>query len=276
MSDCSIATPIALTIAGSDSGGGAGIQADLKGFSANGVYGASVITAVTAQNTLEVSAVHGIPIDIVTAQILAVLSDLDVKAIKIGMLYSSELIEAVAEAIKDYQGLVVLDPVMIAKSGDALLQEDAVHALKTLLIPKVDLLTPNYPEALVLLGLPAQEQLDESLLTDYGKKLLALGPKYVLLKGGHGQGDICTDLLITANSETSVLKAPKVATKNTHGTGCTYSASIAAWLAKGVDMHQAVSLSHSYLHQAILAADQLNVGSGHGPVHHFHHLWKQL
>jgi hydroxymethylpyrimidine/phosphomethylpyrimidine kinase len=265
--------PIALTIAGSDSSGGAGIQADLKAFSAHGVYGASVLTAVTAQNTQTVSAVHAIPVDIVTAQIVAVLGDLNVQAIKIGMLFSRELVEAVASALKNYQGLVILDPVMIAKSGDALLQADAIEALKTSLIPRVDLLTPNYPEAQVLLGLPANEAINETDLATYATNLLTLGCKQVLLKGGHGSGDTCTDVLVGKHHTPLLFKAKRIATKNTHGTGCTYASCIAAWLAKGVSMVKAVEMSHAYLHEAIQCADQLNVGQGHGPVHHFHNLW---
>ncbi|MCV2402485.1 bifunctional hydroxymethylpyrimidine kinase/phosphomethylpyrimidine kinase [Marinomonas sp. C2222] len=269
------ATPIALTIAGSDSGGGAGIQADLKAFSANGVYGASVITAVTAQNTQAVTAVHAIPIDVVSAQISAVLSDLNVQAIKIGMLFSSELVEAVVQALKDFQGLVVLDPVMIAKSGDALLQEEAVNALKTKLIPHVDLLTPNYPEAQVLLGRSPNESFDEKQLATYATELLKLGSKQVLLKGGHGESETCTDVLVGHDEAPLVLQAQRINTKNTHGTGCTYSSSIAAWLAKGESMAKAVEESHRYLHRAIENSDQLDIGHGHGPVHHFHNLWAQ-
>lgn len=268
------ATPIALTIAGSDSGGGAGIQADLKAFSANGVYGASVLTAVTAQNTQAVTAVHPIPIDVVTAQIVAVLDDLNVQAIKIGMLFSSDLVIAVANALQDFKGLVVLDPVMIAKSGDALLQEEAVNALKSELIPRVDLLTPNYPEAKVLLGLSPQDAFDDSQLVPHAFELLKLGAKHVLLKGGHGDSDICTDVLVRENLEPIIFHAPRINTKNTHGTGCTYSSSIAAWLAKGATMAEAVKQSHSYLHRAIECADQLLIGSGHGPVHHFHRMWE--
>ncbi|ETX10308.1 phosphomethylpyrimidine kinase [Marinomonas ushuaiensis DSM 15871] len=268
-------TPIALTIAGSDSGGGAGIQADLKAFSANGVFGASVITAVTAQNTQAVTAVHPIPIDVVTAQITAVLDDLNVQAIKIGMLFSSDLVIAVANALKNFQGFVVLDPVMIAKSGDALLQEEAVNALKSDLIPRVDLLTPNYPEAKVLLGLSPHDAFDDSQLTSHAFDLLQLGAKHVLLKGGHGESDTCTDVLVGTNFEPLILHARRIATQNTHGTGCTYSSSIAAWLAKGASISQAVEQSHDYLHRAIECADQLKIGSGHGPVHHFHAMWGQ-
>ncbi|MEO9274164.1 bifunctional hydroxymethylpyrimidine kinase/phosphomethylpyrimidine kinase [Marinomonas sp. 5E14-1] len=268
-------TPIALTIAGSDSCGGAGIQADLKAFSANGAYGASVITAVTAQNTQAVTAVHPIPIDVVTAQIIAVLDDLNVQSIKIGMLFSSDLVIAVVNALRNFNGLVVLDPVMIAKSGDALLQEEAVHALKSELIPRVDLLTPNYPEAKVLLGLSPQSSFDDSQLSSLAFDLLKLGAKHVLLKGGHGESDICRDVLVGENLEPITLHAPRIKTQNTHGTGCTYSSSIAAWLAKGATMTEAVKQSHTYLHRAIECADQLHIGAGHGPVHHFHRLWEK-
>ncbi|TXR54634.1 bifunctional hydroxymethylpyrimidine kinase/phosphomethylpyrimidine kinase [Reinekea thalattae] len=267
-------TPIALTIAGSDSGGGAGIQADLKAFSANGAYGASVITAITAQNTQAVTAVHPVPIDIVSAQIKAVLDDLNVQAIKIGMLFSSELVAAVFEALKDYQGYLVLDPVMIAKSGDALLQDEAIDALKSLLIPRANLITPNFPEANVLLNLPAQQAISEQQMQQHAQSLLALGADAVLLKGGHGDADICRDLLLGHEFAAKLFQAPRIATKNTHGTGCTYSSSIAAWLAKGVTLPEAVERAHRYLHTAIAKADQLTVGKGHGPVHHFHEIWR--
>lgn len=268
--------PIALTIAGSDSGGGAGIQADLKAFSANGVYGASVITAVTAQNTTSLSHVHAVPIDVVTAQILAVLNDLDVRAIKIGMLFSAELIIAVAQALKDFTGSIVLDPVMVSKSGNALLQPDAVAALKEVLIPRADIVTPNYPEAMVLLGLASNTHIKPEDLSSFAHDLLTLGAKNILLKGGHGTDTTCTDVLLGLDVPEPInLTSTRVPTKNTHGTGCTYSSSIAAYLANGITMAEAVSLSHNYLHNAILCADQLDVGHGHGPVHHFYHWWKQ-
>ncbi|MEO0912799.1 MAG: bifunctional hydroxymethylpyrimidine kinase/phosphomethylpyrimidine kinase, partial [Pseudomonadota bacterium] len=229
-----VTPPIALTIAGSDSGGGAGLQADLKAFSALGVYGASVVTAVTAQNTTAVTAVHEVPAAIVSAQIAAVLEDLDVRAIKIGMLFSPDIIEAVARALEGFAGAIVLDPVMIAKSGDALLQEAAVSTLRETLIPQADLLTPNLPEADHLLNGAGAED-DET----QGRALLSLGPKAVLLKGGHGHGEICRDLLIEAGKPPLVLSASRVATRNTHGTGCTYSAAIAAQLAKGLPLKEA-------------------------------------
>lgn len=265
-------TPIALTIAGSDSGGGAGIQADLKAFSALGVYGASVITAITAQNTKAVTAVEGVSLPVIAAQIDAVLSDLNVGAIKIGMLATPEIIETVAASLSGFDGPVVLDPVMVAKSGDALLQDDAVGALVEKLLPRATVLTPNLPEAARLLGAEATE--DDDALVRQGKALLALGPGAVLMKGGHASGDTCHDHLVSA-SGVQRFSAKRVATKNTHGTGCTLSSSIAAGLAKGLGVDQAVAEAHAYLAAAILAADTLTIGSGHGPVHHFHQFWGQ-
>lgn len=264
-------TPIALTIAGSDSGGGAGVQADLKAMSANGVYGASVITAITAQNTVAVTAVHEVPAPVVAAQIDAVLSDLDVGAIKIGMLFSPAIIEAVAAALAGFKGPVVLDPVMIAKSGDALLQDAAIAAMTRLLIPRADILTPNLPEAARLLG--ASEARSDEEAEAQGHALLTRGSRAVLMKGGHADGDICTDLLIRRDGEAMRLTAPRVPTRNTHGTGCTYSAAIAAHLARGAGVVDAVRNAHTYLQGAISAADDLTIGAGHGPVHHFHALW---
>ncbi len=263
-------TPIALTIAGSDSGGGAGIQADLKAFSALGVYGASVITAITAQNTHSVTAVEGVSLPVIAAQIDAVLSDLSVGAIKIGMLATPEIIGVVADSLKGYEGPIVLDPVMIAKSGDALLQDDAVGALVERLLPRATVLTPNLPEAARLLGVEATE--DDDALVRQGQALLALGAKTVLMKGGHASGPVCHDHLVSA-SGVRRFTAKRVATKNTHGTGCTLSSSIAAGLAKGLAVEGAVAEAHSYLAAAIRAADCLTIGSGHGPVHHFHQFW---
>lgn len=267
-----MATPIALTIAGSDSGGGAGIQADLKAMSALGVYGASVITAVTAQNTQAVTAVEGISLPVVAAQIKAVLSDLDVAAIKIGMLATPEIIETVAEALKDYAGPTVLDPVMIAKSGDALLQDDAVDTLRRVLLPRATVLTPNLPEAARLLG---EEPVDDTAsMIRQGKALAAMGPEAVLMKGGHSTGATCVDVLTNTNSVLSEFTAERHVTNNTHGTGCTLSSAIAAGLAKGLPMVAAVDQAHVYLQAAIRAADGLTIGSGHGPVHHFHEVWR--
>lgn len=263
-------TAIALTIAGSDSGGGAGIQADLKAFSALGVYGASVITAITAQNTRAVTAVQEINTDIIAAQIDAVLSDLQVGAIKIGMLSSPEIISTVAANLKDYKGPIVLDPVMVAKSGDALLRHEAVSTLISELLPMATVLTPNLPEAAKLMN--ANEATSTDQMLTQGIALLKLGPKAVMMKGGHASGDVCTDLLITKGG-IAELTAARVATNNTHGTGCTLSSSIAAGLAKGMDLDGAARDAHAYLQGAIAKADDLIIGSGHGPVHHFHQVW---
>lgn len=266
------ATPIALTIAGSDSGGGAGIQADLKAFSALGAYGASVITAVTAQNTRAVTAVHGVPMDMITAQIEAVLTDLDVNAIKAGMLFSAEIIEAVAGLLSTCQIPIVLDPVMVAKSGDNLLQRDAVEAMIAHMLPLADVLTPNLPEAATLLGV--SEAATPADVEAQGNALLSLGPKAVLMKGGHSVGDLCTDLLLRKDGAPVVLSAKRIKTKNTHGTGCTLSSAIAAGLARGQTVEDATRSAHAYLQGAIAAADSLSIGSGHGPVHHFHNMWE--
>lgn len=265
------AQPIALTVAGSDSGGGAGIQADLKTFSALGVYGASVITAVTAQNTLAVTAVHAIPEEIIAAQLDAVFDDLKVAAVKIGMLGGPEVIATVAQGLKGCGVPVVLDPVMVAKSGDPLLPDSAIIALRRDLLPLADLLTPNLPEAARLLEAPVAATPEE--MEVQGRRLLALGPKAVLMKGGHAAGPSCIDLLVQSDEETLRLEAPRRATRNTHGTGCTLSSAIAAGLARGDGLAPAVRAAHGYLQGAIAAADRLTVGSGHGPVHHFHVQW---
>lgn len=264
------AVPIALTIAGSDSGGGAGVQADLKTFSALGVYGASAITAVTAQNTVAVTDVHNIPAPTVLAQIKAVLDDLDVGAIKIGMLSTPEIIDTVADAILDFDGPVVLDPVMVAKSGDALLQDDAIGALRARLIPMASLITPNLPEAATLLGEQAASSPDSA--ARQGEALRARGAKAVLMKGGHADGPDCIDQLVS-DEPLLRLEAKRIDTRSTHGTGCTLSAAIAARLASGDSLARAVTTAHGYLQGAIAHAEQLQVGHGHGPVHHFHALW---
>ncbi|MEM7190700.1 MAG: bifunctional hydroxymethylpyrimidine kinase/phosphomethylpyrimidine kinase, partial [Pseudomonadota bacterium] len=251
--------------------GGAGIQADLKAFSALGVYGASVITAITAQNTVAVTAVEQVSPNVVAAQIEAVLSDLDVGAVKIGMLFSPEIISAVADALGDFAGPIVLDPVMIAKSGDALLQDDAVAAMVSTMLPRATLLTPNLPEAARLLGQDAAA--DEATMEEQAVALCALGPKAVLMKGGHGAGEMCLDVL-HAEDGLMHLEAPRLKTRNTHGTGCTLSSSIAAGLAKGLTLQSAVQQAHAYLQAAIRAADDLTIGAGHGPVHHFHAVWR--
>lgn len=266
-------TPIALTIAGSDSGGGAGIQADLKAFSALGVYGASVITALTAQNTQAVTMVEPASPAMVAAQIAAVFDDLDIRAIKLGMLGGAEAIRTVAAGLQGRGVPIVLDPVMVAKSGDALLPDDAVTTLRDVLLPMATLLTPNLPEAARLLDcVPATT---EAEMESQGRALIALGAQAVLMKGGHAAGETCTDLLITATG-THSLTAPRLATRNTHGTGCTLSAAIAAGLAQGMELTQSVTRAHAYLQGAIAAADSLNVGHGHGPVHHFHAVWSHV
>ncbi|SFE02469.1 bifunctional hydroxymethylpyrimidine kinase/phosphomethylpyrimidine kinase [Roseivivax sediminis] len=260
----------ALTIAGSDSGGGAGIQADLKTFSALGVFGTSAITAITAQNTRGVFAVEAISPATVSAQIAAVLDDIPPQAIKIGMLASAEIVAAVAEALAGYDGPVVLDPVMVAKSGDALLAQEAEAALIERLLPRADVLTPNLPEAARLIGTaPAR---DASEVEAQGHALLALGTQAVVMKGGHAEGPTCTDRLVTAGGCTA-MDQPRIGTSNTHGTGCTLSSAIAAELAKGAGLEQAVRRAQSWLHGAIRAADGLGIGGGHGPVHHFHEAW---
>jgi len=261
-------TPIALTIAGSDSSGGAGIQADLKSFAAFGVYGASVITALTAQNTQGVSGIHPVPADFVTAQIDAVFSDLAVGAVKIGMVAHPATIEAIAAGLVRWAPRhVVLDPVMVATSGDRLLAAEAVDALRTKLIPLASVITPNLPEAAALLDAPIAES--EAAVAEQGRQLLAMGARAVLIKGGHGQGAESIDYLIDAERSIA-LAAPRVATKNTHGTGCSLSSAVAAGLAKGDDLETAVRHAKAWISAAIAAADRFAVGHGHGPVHHFH------
>jgi hydroxymethylpyrimidine/phosphomethylpyrimidine kinase len=264
-------TPIALTIAGSDSSGGAGIQADLKTFAALGVYGASVITALTAQNTMGVRGIHQVPAEFVTAQIDAVFADLAVGAVKIGMVAELSIIDAIAAGLKRWSPKhVVFDPVMVATSGDRLLAAEAVDALRTKLIPLASLITPNLPEAAALLNEPMA--LDEAAIESQGKRLLALGCQAVLIKGGHGQGSESIDYLVNADS-TIALAAPRINTANTHGTGCSLSSAIAAELAKGEDMASAVRNAKTWISAAIEAADRFTVGHGHGPVHHFHRFY---
>jgi hydroxymethylpyrimidine/phosphomethylpyrimidine kinase len=261
-------TPIALTIAGSDSSGGAGIQADLKTFAAFGVYGASVITALTAQNTQGVSGIHQLPAEFVTAQIDAVFSDLAVGAVKIGMVAQPPVIDAIVAGLKRWSPKhVVLDPVMVATSGDRLLATEAVDALRTRLIPLASVITPNLPEAAALLdeGVAA----DEATVEKQGRRLLALGCKAVLIKGGHGEGAESIDYLIDSSGVVA-LAAPRIATKNTHGTGCSLSSAIAAGLAKGEGMETALRKAKAFVSAAIAAADRFSVGHGHGPIHHFH------
>ena len=263
--------PVALTIAGSDSSGGAGIQADLKTFAALGVYGASVITALTAQNTRGVSGIYAVPAPFVTAQIDAVFGDLDVKALKIGMVGEPATIEAIAAALARWRvAHVVLDPVMVASSGDRLLSADGLLGLRTQLIPRVSLITPNLPEAAALLdeGIAS----DEAAIVNQGKRLLAMGCQAVLIKGGHAEGAESIDYLFSRNGMIK-LSAPRIATRNTHGTGCSLSSAIAAGLAKGEGLDTAVRNAKAWIGAAIAAADRLEVGHGHGPLHHFHRFY---
>ena len=262
--------PIVVTIAGSDSGAGAGIQADLKTFAALEVYGASVITALTAQNTGGVFAIHELPADFVAAQINAVFTDFDVSAVKIGMTNNAPVIEAIAAALDRFRPRhVVLDPVMAASSGELLLRQDALRALRDL-ISRVHVLTPNLPEAAALLG--ASPARDENEMLAQGQKLLTLGAAAVLVKGGHGDGPESVDFLVEADKYLR-LAAPRLQTRETHGTGCTLSSAIAAGLAKGLPLETAAAEAKAYVSAAIAAAGRLGVGRGRTPLHHFHAWW---
>jgi hydroxymethylpyrimidine/phosphomethylpyrimidine kinase len=264
-------TPVALTIAGSDSSGGAGVQADLKTFAALGVFGASAITALTAQNTRGVTGIHAVPAEFVTAQIDAVFSDLAVGAVKIGMVAQAGSIDAIAAALSRWKPRhIVLDPVMVATSGDRLLASDAVEALRTRLIPLASVITPNLPEAAALLDEPVATS--EAEVESQGRRLLALGCRAVLIKGGHGEGAESTDYLVFPEN-TIALAAPRVATRNTHGTGCSLSSAVAAGLARGDDLERAVRSAKAWISAAIAAADRFSVGHGHGPIHHFHRFY---
>lgn len=261
--------PTALTIAGSDSGGGAGIQADLKTFAACGVYGTSAITAVTAQNTLGVTAWEAVSTELVIAQIEAVGDDLPPQAVKTGMLATAAIVEAVAAAIAglDLPNLVV-DPVMIAKGGDRLLREDAVAAIKAELLTLAVVVTPNVPEAEVLAGL-AIRTLDE--MRTAARRIRALGPRVVVVKGGHlPVGDLIIDVVCTADAEFD-LQGPRLESRHTHGTGCTFAAAIAAYLALGQPVEEALRSARAYLEGAIRHAPRL--GAGHGPLNHFWRLY---
>lgn len=265
-----MSTPIAVTIAGSDSGGGAGIAADLKTFAALGVYGACVVTAVTAQNTKGVQAIHNVPADFVAAQIDAVFSDLNVAAVKVGMLGSAATIDAVAAGLARYAPRhVVLDPVMAATSGERLLAADAIAALRKL-IARASVLTPNLPEAAALLDAPVARNEDE--MRAQGQKLLTLGAGAVLIKGGHAGGKDSTDLLVEPAGYTR-FGGRRIDTENTHGTGCTLASAIAVNLAKGCMLGEAVGEAKTYVSAAIAAADRLKIGSGRGPLHHFAKWW---
>ncbi|MCG9778321.1 bifunctional hydroxymethylpyrimidine kinase/phosphomethylpyrimidine kinase [Photobacterium damselae] len=264
-------TPITLTIAGSDSGGGAGIQADIKAISATGGYACSVITALTAQNTQGVHGIYSIPANFVAEQLDAVFQDLDVKAVKIGMLSDSNIISIIAHKLRQYQPkYLVVDPVMVATSGDLLLEHNAISTLKEQLLPLADVITPNLPEAAALLDCaqPKTEEDMEAMI----EQLRQLGAHSVLLKGGHLDNTTnSTDLLILPHD---VLRftTPRIDTQNTHGTGCTLSAAIASYIAQGYSLTEAVKAAKHYISNAIAHADELRIGSGHGPVHHFFNL----
>ena len=262
-----------LTIAGSDSGGGAGIQADLKTISAMGCYGMSVITALTAQNTKGVTGIHAVPPDFAGKQMEAVLSDIGVDAVKIGMLYSAKLIETVAQVLKKYKtDKIVLDPVMVAQSGDKLLEDNAIEAIKKHLMPLSSVVTPNLPEASVLLdcALYGFEDIKKG-----AKDLSEYGSRSVLIKGGHLKDNDSTDFLyLTKEDRFVIVKGKRIETKNNHGTGCTLSSAIASCMAKGCGIEEAVRKAKAYINEAIRAGSKYEIGHGHGPVHHFHKYWK--
>lgn len=267
----------ALTIAGSDPSGGAGLQADLKTFSALGVYGTSAIVAVVDENTVGVYGVHPIPVNFVARQIRSVLSDIGADAVKIGMLHSSELIRTVLVTLQEYPDVrrLVLDPVMVATSGDSLLEPEAVGTLRDELLPYVKVITPNLPEASILLGetIEYQDQFE-----DAARALSRLNDSRVsvMLKAGHLEGDSLVDIFYNADTDSFLrLASRRVRTPNTHGTGCTLSSAIAAWLAKGADLDRAATLAKEYIAGAIAAGARYEIGRGHGPVCHFYNLWNQ-
>lgn len=263
--------PNVLTIAGTDPSGGAGVQADLKTFSAHGAYGTSVMTALVAQTTTGVAEVHELPPEFVTSQLVTLLDDVRVDAVKIGMLANAGVIRAVVDVLDRYAPPnVVLDPVMVAKSGDRLLAAEAVAALRDELLPRVDLVTPNLPEAADLLGEP---ELDRAAgMAEQAERLAQLGAKQVLLKGGHLAGDSSVDLLRVGGAG-EFLPGERVVTTNDHGTGCTLSAAIAALRPQRAGWPEAVREAKDYLAGALRASDRLDVGRGRGPVHHFHRWW---
>jgi hydroxymethylpyrimidine/phosphomethylpyrimidine kinase len=262
-----------LTIAGSDSGGGAGIQADLKTISAIGCYGMSVITALTAQNTQGVIGIHAVPPEFAAQQIQAVLNDMGADAVKIGMLFSVQLIEVVARELKKHGAQkIVLDPVMVAQSGDKLLQDDAIEALKAHLMPLADVVTPNIPEAAVLTGRHLKRWED---IEGAAKLLAENGSRSILIKGGHRKENKSTDLLYLAEKNRFVrLEADRIETRNSHGTGCTLSSAIASYMAKGNDIEAAVHQAKAFMNHAIKAGAGYKIGQGHGPVHHFFQWWQ--
>lgn len=262
------APPIALTIAGSDSSGGAGIQADLKTFTALGVYGASVITAITAQNTQGVQDVLALPQSIIAAQMASVANDLSVRAIKTGMLADRATVETVAAGLEAFPGIpLVVDPVMVSTTGHVLLSADAIEAVRTKLFPLATVVTPNLREAARLLDVPVAAIEDE--MEAQGRSLLGLGAQAVLIKGGHGDSRTATDILVLAAGSLR-LEAPRIETRNTHGTGCTLAAAIAAGLASGDSLTTAVEHAKSFVWRAIQSGSEFAIGHGDGPVDHLH------
>jgi hydroxymethylpyrimidine/phosphomethylpyrimidine kinase len=263
--------PVVLTIAGNDGSGGAGIQADLKTFSALGCYGMTVLTALSIQNTQGVRSIYPISSECVKAQIQVIMEDISIDAIKIGMLHLPEIAEVVAESLKSYPRSIILDPVMIAKSGDALMSKDALSVLRQKLFPLVTLITPNLCEASVILGREIVTQRD---MENGAIELLDLGPKAVVIKGGHLSAQFCADCLCMGrNQAIHWFTAPRLSTKNTHGTGCTFSSAITAFLAKGNTIEASVSQAKKYISQCIEGSQDLQIGQGKGPVHHFHGVW---
>ncbi|MEP3638701.1 MAG: bifunctional hydroxymethylpyrimidine kinase/phosphomethylpyrimidine kinase [Paracoccaceae bacterium] len=262
--------PNVLSIAGSDPSGGAGIQADIKAISANGAFAMAALTALTAQNTQGVSGIHLVPPEFVEHQINAVFDDIRVDAVKIGMIANAEIALAVKRAVSGRDVPVILDPVMIAKGGAPLLQPDAVAVLRDALLPLATVLTPNLPEAAHLLG--AEPARTRAAMETQGRALCALGPGAVLMKGGHLDGDDSPDCLVTPDAATW-FDAPRIPTRNTHGTGCTLSSALAAQMAQSGDIQSAVRAAKSYVADAVAQADALTVGTGHGPTHHFANLY---
>ncbi|WP_461638390.1 bifunctional hydroxymethylpyrimidine kinase/phosphomethylpyrimidine kinase [Labilibaculum euxinus] len=263
-----------LSIAGSDSGGGAGIQADIKSISACGCYATTAITAITVQNTLGVSNVHAVPDQVLQEQIESVLSDIGADSIKIGMLHSSNTILAVCRVLDQYKGIknIVLDPVMVATSGDVLLLDEAVDTLKRFLIPRVRVITPNVPEAEILLGRKIESQ---SEFIPCAKELANLFQVSVLLKAGHLDDEDLIDVFYDFENQESIsMKSKRLNTRNTHGTGCSMSSACAAFLARGFDLQMAVQLAKNYINNAIVAGADYRIGEGHGPVNHFYEYWK--
>ncbi|MCT4645706.1 MAG: bifunctional hydroxymethylpyrimidine kinase/phosphomethylpyrimidine kinase [Carboxylicivirga sp.] len=261
-----------LTIAGSDSGGGAGIQADIKAISACGCFATSAITAITAQNTLGVTDIHAIPTSTLSKQIEAVLEDIGTDSVKIGMLHNSETIEAVHTALNKFEVKnIVLDPVMVATSGNKLLQDEAIASLKNVLIPAARVITPNIPEAAILLGKTIDKQSD---LPQFARELSMNGSVSVLLKAGHLTDIELIDIFYNAETDECLeLKSQRIDSKNTHGTGCTLSSAFAAFLARGLELNEAAKAAKDYINQAIIAGAEYHIGEGHGPVKHFFNYW---